>query len=180
MGKRGFGRPVKVSAKEKAQIEALWAEAEGRKPSVMKQPIGFSGGGLWALSAFIAGGVVWIQANWGPNAAGIAVIIVGTIAVLFFWDMLGLAKRQADGNMRVAEKQVDANVRKEEIKGENMERKIEAQMRLKEHIFLITTIAKMMGARNPVQTTQAAAQEEDPVEAEMKAIQQIQWSHNDL
>jgi hypothetical protein len=147
----------------------------------MKQPIGFNGGGMWALLAFIAGGVVWIQANWGPNAALVAVIIVGTIAILSFWDMLGLAKRQADGNLRVNELQVNANIRKEEIKGDNIERKIDAQMRLKEHIFLLGMVAKMTGARQPTQPVQSAEpEEEDPATMELTAIKSIQWDNSDL
>lgn len=131
-------------------------------------------------ATLIVAGVIWIQANWGANAAGIAVIIVGTIAVLSFWDMLGLAKRQADGNLRVAEKQIDSNIKREEVKGENIVAKYEAQMRLKEHIFLLSTIAKLIGARQPTQPTQAAEPEEDQDVVDLTSIKAIQWNHHDL
>ncbi len=135
-------KPQKVKPSEKAQIEKLWKEAE-RKGPTMRQPLGFNGSALWAIVFILIVGVVWIENRFGSNVAGAAILGVFGVLVFLAGQLTSIAGRQADGNLRVAEKQADAAVEKERIKGDNIVAKFEAQQQMKMFVAMLSLVMKM-------------------------------------
>lgn len=121
---------------EEAQIAALWQEAEGRNKA-MRSSVGFGGSGIWAIVFILVVGVIWIENRFGANVAGAAILGVFGVLVFLAGQLTSIASRQADGNLRVAEKQADAAVEKERIKGKNIAAKYDAQVQLKTFIAML-------------------------------------------
>lgn len=133
-------KPQKVKQSEKAQIEKLWQEAEGK--GKMKQSLGFGGSGIWAIVFLLVVGVIWIRNDYGKEWAGAAVLAVFGVAVFLLGQLVNIGSRQTEGNIRINEKQAEAQVERERIKGENIVAKFEAQQQMKMFVALLSLFMK--------------------------------------
>lgn len=134
--------------KHNNQLDALWREAGGKGQGGMKAPMGFSGSGIWAILIVLVVGVIWVRNEYGAQWAGGVLIAVGVIVFIILWELIGIARRQAEASLEVAKLQATAPIERERIKGENIVQKYDAQMRAKEFGIMLATIAKTIRSNN--------------------------------
>jgi hypothetical protein len=156
------------------QIEAAWGEAK-KKGAKMRQPVGFGGSGVWAIVILLVGGVIWIENRFGPNIAGAAILGVFLLLAFLAGQLTNIAARQAEANARIGEMEATAAIEKERIRGDNMIAKVDAQMQMKQFLFMLGMIKQLMKeeAKQP-------AQLEDPKTIDLEAIRAYRWTEDDL
>jgi hypothetical protein len=113
----------------------------------------------------------------GRTLRGAAVLALFGVLVFLAGQLTSIASRQVDGNQRIGELQATANIEKERIKGENVIAKVDAQMRMKEFIFMLGLVKQIMGQQGRVEA-QTPAPEENTID--LDAIRSYQWSDDDL
>lgn len=146
--------------KHNNQLDALWREAGGKGQGGMKAPMGFGGSGIWAILTVLVVGVIWVRNEYGAQWAGGVLIAVGVIVFIILWELIGIARRQAEASLEVSRLQAMAPIERERVKGENVTAKYDAQMRAKEFAVMLATLAKMMRSNNS-NNQQAPQVEED-------------------
>ncbi|MEZ4730721.1 MAG: hypothetical protein R3E79_26640 [Caldilineaceae bacterium] len=132
---------------------------------------------MCAILVALIAGVIWIRKTKGPNFAGAAVLALFGVLVFLAGQLTSLASRQVDGNQRIGELQATANIEQERIKGENIVAKVDAQLRMKEFIFMLGLVKQMIGQQGRVEA-QAPEPEENTID--LDAIRSYQWGEDDL
>ena len=151
-----------------------------------KNPMGFSGGGFWAIIALLVLGVGWVENRFGTTIAGYAVIAVGGALFLIVGFLLCVAAMQSFGNLMVGIEKARSRINLYHAKTETIRQKGENEFQkqvMREAMFIGRALGASYKAQIQAEQQMATPPAEQPIQIDPYVIglnrDQYQFSDDD-